>query len=175
MTTRARELADRLGPIGVWTDQLDTLTTPQLRETIAQLESKGLTAIWFGEAVGREAFAAASLVLAASQNLTVATGIANIYGRDPYTAAAAAKTLAEAYPHRFVMGLGVSHDMVVAGLRGHTYGQPLKAMAKYLEGLDDNPYVAPEPADRAPIVIAALGPKMLALAGHEASGALTCS
>jgi probable F420-dependent oxidoreductase len=144
-----------------------------LRETVAELEANGLTAIWFGEAVGREAFTLAALVLSASRRLTVGTGIANIYGRDPYTAAAAANTLAEAHPGRFVMGLGVSHDMVVAGLRGHIYGRPLSAMAGYLDGLDGNPYVAPEPADRAPIVMAALGPKMLALAASRAGGALT--
>ena len=112
-------------------------------------------------------------VLEASTNLMVGTGIANIYGRDPYTAAAAANTLAEAHPGRFVMGLGVSHDMVVAGLRGHPYSQPLKAMTEYLEGLEDNPYVAPTPVDRPPVVIAALGPKMLAIARTQASGALT--
>ena len=173
MTTQARKLASRVGPIGIWTDQMDTLTAPQLRETIAQLESKGLPALWFGEAVGREAFTLASLVLEASTNLMVGTGIANIYGRDPYTAAASAKTLAEAHPGRFVMGLGVSHDMVVAGLRGHLYSQPLKAMTEYLEGLEDNPYVAPTPVDRPPVVIAALGPKMLSIARTQASGALT--
>ena len=173
MITQARQLASRVGPIGIWTDQMDTLTAPQLRETIAQLESKGLPALWFGEAVGREAFTLASFVLEASTNLVVGTGIANIYGRDPYTAAAAANTLAEAHPGRFVMGLGVSHDMVVAGLRGHPYSQPLKAMTEYLEGLEDNPYVAPTPVDRPPVVIAALGPKMLAIARTQASGALT--
>jgi probable F420-dependent oxidoreductase len=173
MITSARQLADQLGPIGIWTNQLDTLTAPQLRETIAELEAEGLTALWYGEAVGREAFTLASLVLAASRGLTVATGIANIYGRDPVTAAAAANTLAEAYPRRFVMGLGVSHHMVVTGFRGHTYGPPLRAMTDYLEALDANPYVAPEPADRPPRILAALGPKMLALAGSHTGGALT--
>ena len=173
MITSARQLADQLGPIGIWTNQLDTLTAPQLQETITELEAKGLPAIWYGEAVGREAFTLASLVLAASRGLTVATGIANIYGRDPYTASAAAKTLAEAHPRRFVMGLGVSHQMVVTGLRGHTYGPPLVAMAQYLEALDTTSYVAPEPADGPPTVVAALGPKMLALAGSHATGALT--
>jgi alkanesulfonate monooxygenase SsuD/methylene tetrahydromethanopterin reductase-like flavin-dependent oxidoreductase (luciferase family) len=106
--------------------------------------------------MGREAFTLASLILSASGRLVAATGIANIYGRDPHTAAAAANTLAEAHPGRFVLGLGVSHQLLVSDLRGHTYGPPLAAMTDYLDTLDRAPYLAPQPTDAPPRIVAAL-------------------
>ncbi len=159
------------GPVGVWTAALDALEVPAARDAVAELDAQGWDALWFGEAYGREAFTAASLYLAASERMAVATGIASIYGRDAVSAGAAARTLEAAFPGRFVLGLGVSHAPLVERMRGHSYGKPLAAMGEYLDALDAAPYVAAGGATPPPRVLAALGPKMLELSRERAQGA----
>jgi probable F420-dependent oxidoreductase len=158
------------GPVGLWTTALDALEIPAAREQVAELDAQGWDALWFGEAYGREAFTAASLYLAASQRMAVATGIASIYGRDAVSANAAARTLEAAFPGRFVLGLGVSHAPLVERMRGHSYGKPVAAMTEYLDALDAAPYLAAGGATP-PRVLAALGPKMLELSRDRAAGA----
>ena len=131
----------------------------------------GIRRIWFGEtAVNKEAFVHAAILLAATRRITVATGIASIYARDPAAANAAANALAEAFDGRFVLGLGVSHAPAVQ-LRGHDYGRPVTAMRDYLDALDLAVYRAPAPADPVPLVLAALRTRMLELARDRAHGA----
>jgi probable F420-dependent oxidoreductase len=101
----------------------------------------------------------------------VATGIANIYARDPVTTAAGQNTLAEAYPGRFLLGLGVSHIPLVEQLRGHTYGKPIGSMRAYLDAMDRASYRAVPPSIKPIRVLAALGPQMLRLAAERADGA----
>jgi probable F420-dependent oxidoreductase len=113
----------------------------------------------------------AALFLDATERLVVATGIATIYGRDATSMACGQKTLAEAFPDRFLLGLGVSHLPAIEGMRGHTYGPPLATMRTYLDAMDAVPYLAVAPDPEPPRVLAALGPKMLALAAERASGA----
>jgi len=130
----------RLGAFGVWSSQLDILPTARMQETAAELEELGYGALWYGEGTGREALTKAGLLLAGTKRIVVATGIANIYGRDPLTMAAGQKTLAEAYPNRFLLGLGVSHIPLVEELRGHRYEKPVPAMRAYLDAMDQAPY-----------------------------------
>jgi probable F420-dependent oxidoreductase len=162
-----------VGLIGIWTAQLDYQPAAKAQETAAELEKIGFRAIWFPESVGRESLTHAGLLLAATSRIVVATGIANIYARDPVTMAAAQNTLAEAYPGRFLLGLGVSHIPLVEQLRGHTYGKPVASMRAYLDGMDGAPYRAIPPATKPARVLAALGPKMLQLAAERAGGAHT--
>src|SRR5215471_17482830 len=115
----------KLGRVGIWTFRFENHAARKVQEAARELEELGYGAIWFGEAAGREALTHAGLLLAGSRRIVVATGIANIYGRDPLTMASAQKTLAEAYPDRFVLGLGVSHVPLVEQLRGHQYEKPL--------------------------------------------------
>src|SRR5262245_50588149 len=117
-----------LGPVGIWTSQLDFQPAAKVLEAAADLEELGFGAIWFPESVGRESLTQAGLLLGATKRVVIATGITNIYGRDPVTTAAAQKTLAEAYPGRFLLGLGVSHIPLVEQVRGHIYRKPLAAM-----------------------------------------------
>jgi probable F420-dependent oxidoreductase len=100
-----------------------------------------------------------------------ATGIANIYARDAMTMAAGQKTLAEAYPGRFLLGLGVSHQPHVEQARGHIYGKPVATMRAYLEAMSKAPYQSVEPSEKPQTVLAALGPNMLKLAAELTSGA----
>jgi probable F420-dependent oxidoreductase len=103
--------------------------------------------------------------------MIIATGIANIYARDTVTMAAAQKTLVEAYPGRFILGLGVSHIPLVEQIRGHSYGPPVASMRAYLDGMDRAPYRAVSPPVKPIRVLAALGPQMLKLAAERADGA----
>lgn len=146
------------------------LPAAAMRAAVADIESMGYGTIWIGEAHGREPFAACAVVLAATQRITVATGIANIYARDATAMINGARTLAEAWPDRFILGIGVSHATLVSS-RGHNYEKPLTAMRHYLDAMANVPYRAPQPPVPPPVVLAALGPKMLELAKERAAGA----
>jgi probable F420-dependent oxidoreductase len=161
----------QLGAFGVWTFQLDILPAARMQETVAELEEMGYGAVWYGEALGREALTKAALLLAGTKRVVIATGIANIYARDPVTMAGAQKTLAEAYPNRFLLGLGVSHIPLVEGVRRHSYDKPVPKMRAYLDAMDQAPYQAVPPSSKLPRVLAALGPLMLKLSAERADGA----
>ena len=158
------------GEIGIWSRDLNRVAAPQAREAAAEIEELGYAALWFGEALGREAFTNASLLLCATSQLVVATGIANIFVRDAWVANAAAKTLAEAYPDRFVLGLGVSHRPLVE-MRGHDYRSPLSTMRAYLKDMHEARFEAAQPEHDPPCLLAALGPKMHELSKDLADGA----
>lgn len=160
-----------LGRLGIWTAQLDFAPMNQVKEVAAELEELGYNAIWFGENVGRETVSQSAMVLGATQTMAVATGIQNIWARDPLTTLASQYSLSEAYPDRFLLGLGVSHARL-SDNRGYTYHRPLKAMRDYLDAMDSHHdrYRAVKPTHTTR-VLAALGPKMMALAAERADGA----
>ena len=160
----------QLGRIGVWT-WLDAFSSEDAARFAAQVEGWGYGALWIPEAVGREPFSLIGYLAARTQRLVLATGIANIYARDPVTMRATRETLAEASQGRFLMGLGVSHAPMVAGMRKHEYGKPVATMRAYLEAIDAAIYMGPKPKQPAPIVLAALRPKMLELAAQKSAGA----
>jgi probable F420-dependent oxidoreductase len=161
---------DRLGKLGVWTS-VDHLPAAEAAAFAKQLEDWGYGALWIPEAVGRDPFALLGYLTARTERIVLATGIANVYARDPMTMRATRETLAETSDGRFVLGLGVSHGHLVAGIRKHEYGKPLTTMKNYLQAMEAALYMGPAPADPAPIVLAALRPKMLGLAGSAARGA----
>lgn len=123
------------------------------------------------ESRGRNVLVTSSWMLAGTTTLNVATGIANIYARDAMAAANGQRALAEFSSNRFLLGLGVSHKPLVSGLRGHDYGKPIATMRAYLAAMAAADYQAPTPSARPLTVLAALGPKMLALAAEMADGA----
>lgn len=161
-----------IGRIGIWTSTLDMHPAARAQEAAAELDALGYGALWFPEALGREAFTNAAVLLAGTRRMTIATGIANIWGRDATTMANGQRTLAEAYPDRFLLGIGVSHAPLV-GMRGHDYGKPLTAMRAYLDAMDRAPFLALGPATAPPRIVAALAPKMLALAAERSWGSHT--
>lgn len=163
-------LKERMGSTGVWLSSLSSVSAVEERRAAVEIERLGYRTLWFGETPnGREALTHAALLLSATTSLVVATGIANIYGRDATSAANGAATLAEAWPGRFVLGLGVSHMPLVAG-RGHEYGRPVAAMRAYLDGMDAATTTVPI-QETAPRVLAALRPRMLELAATRTQGA----
>lgn len=162
-----------LKKIGIWTGAFEQQPANKVRAAAAELEQLGYGAVWYSEAFGRESLTQAALLLSASSHIVVASGITNIYGRDPVAMAAGQKTLSEAYPDRFVLGLGVSHVPLVEQQRGHAYHEkPVAKMREYLDAMDKASYgsVAPASTYR---VLAALGPKMLELAAKRTNGAHT--
>ena len=143
-----------------------------VRELVAEVETLGFDSIWYPEAFGKEALSLGALLLSWTERLGVATGILNIWGRDATATASGGRTLEDAHPGRFVLGLGVSHRHVVE-MRGHEYRRPLETMRSYLDGLDAAPDLALQPVEAPPRLLAALAPRMLDLAAERAGGSLT--
>jgi len=160
-----------IGRVGIWTFSLELQPAARAQEAASEIESLGYRALWIPEALGREAFTHAGLLLAGTRRLIVATGIANIWARDAMTMAAGEKTLDEAHPGRFLLGIGVSHAPLVEAVRGHRYEKPLSFMRRYLDAMDAAPFLAAPPSTPTRRVIGALAPKMLALAAERTAGA----
>jgi probable F420-dependent oxidoreductase len=150
---------------------LDAKAPGESADIASAIESMGFSALWIPEAYGRESFTNSGLLLADTSSLVIATGIANIWARDAVASANAARTLTAAYDGRFVLGLGVSHEPLVKGMRGHAYETPYVAMREYLLAMDESYMLAAEGSTRSARVIAALGPKMLELAATLTDGA----
>lgn len=162
-----------VGTVGIWTFQLDLQPAAAARKIAAELDRQGWGALWIPEAVGREPLTHAGMLLDATKHMAVATGVANIWSRSPLAVAAAQRLLADDSGGRFLLGLGVSHGPLVEGLLGQPYERPLAKMAAYVDAIDDAFSTAPAPAEEPPRVLAALGPRMLKLAGERAWGAHT--
>ena len=160
----------KIGKLGVWYF-LDGMPATAAAEAVKRIESLGYSALWIPETIGRHPFVHASWLLANTESLIIATGIANIYHREPGVTLAAQNTLNEQSGGRFLLGMGVSHKPLVEGVRGLNYGPPVATMRKYLEGMANAPYQAIAPAAKPATVIAALGPKMLQLARDACDGA----
>jgi probable F420-dependent oxidoreductase len=169
----ARDAAARLGPIGVWTFELERMTAADERRLAQEIESLGFKALWIPESLGsKEIFAHASILLAATKTLIVASGIANSWARDPVAMSNGAKTLQEAHDDRFLCGIGVSHKPVIDARLGGGYTKPIAHMRAYLDAMDNAPFTGPNRKDPpAPRVLAALGPQMLRLAAERSFGA----
>lgn len=171
MTHPGRAVAERIGRAGVWTFQFDVMPVADVQRSAARIEEMGAGAIWIPESVvSKEVFAHSTLLLSATQRLAVATGIANIWARDAVAMQNGARTLADAFPGRFVLGLGVSHEPAVKR-RGGVYEKPLARMREYLDAMDKARYSGGEPTQPAPRVLAALGPRMLRLSAERTAGA----
>ena len=157
----------KLGRLGVWYST-DKLNAAQLADMMRVVEGAGYSAFWYPESRGYESMSLAAYLLSKSSKLTIGSSIANIYARDSFTAQRAMVSLNNFYGGRFILGLGVSHIPMVEGLRGHRYDKPLGAMRAYLDGIHKG---LPAGED-APVMVAALGPKMLALSAEKSMGAV---
>jgi probable F420-dependent oxidoreductase len=152
-----------LGRFGVWTFDFEHLPAARMRESIQELEELGWRAFWIPELLGREALTQAGFLLASTERMHVVNGIAKIWSREAQWTYGAALLLADAYPDRHVLGLGVGDAR--PGVK------PMAAMIEYLDELDA--VRTPNPAPQAPMhrILAAYGPKMLALARDRSAGA----
>lgn len=161
---------EQLQTTGVWTFT-EAQSAAQASETAARIESLGYSTMWLPETTGRDPFAHIAHLMGSTSTMLFATGIANIFNRHPGAMKQAAHTLAEQSGGRFVLGLGVSHAPLVVGLRKLDYSKPLSQMQHYLAAMDESPVTAPAPHEAPLMLLAALGPKMLALSADASDGA----
>lgn len=160
-----------LGRVGLWAFDFDMQPMARAREAVAEVEEMGFRTLWVPEAVGREPFASASLLLSSTTSMTLATGIASLHARTAQTMQAGWKTITEAFPDRFVLGIGVSHQPMVEGAHKRAYDKPYTTMVEYLDAMDKGLFFAAQPSTAPRRVLAALGPKMLKLAAERTDGA----
>lgn len=162
-----------LGPVGVTLPvSFDTaLDIGAQRDAVRRLEDAGCRAVWTNEVVGgKDALVQLAVLLAATRRTAFGTCIANIWARQPQTLHGAASVLAQAFPGRFVLGLGVGYPQQAAAA-GREFGRPLATMRDYCARMHE-PTAPPAPDAPYPRIVAANGPKMLALAAEVADGAL---
>jgi probable F420-dependent oxidoreductase len=171
MTQARTSFFDDRGPVGVWLSRLGLVGADEARAAASEIERLGFGTLWIGEGgTNKEVFSNSAILLSGTSTLAIATGIANIYARDPYAAQAGSQALGEAFPGRFLFGLGVSHAPLVTA-RGHDYAGPVSAMRAYLDGMDAASYRGPLADPPVPLMLAALRPRMLELARERTAGA----
>jgi probable F420-dependent oxidoreductase len=161
----------QLGRVGLWTADFDLVPMKAAQEGIARVEEMGFSTVWVPEAVLREPFASTALLLSATKSMVLATGIASLHARTAQTMQAGWKTLTEAFPERFLLGIGVSHAPMVQGVHKGSYDKPYSTMVEYLDAMDAGVFFSPQPGTPPRRVLAALGPKMLKLAAERGEGA----
>lgn len=166
-----RSVRTRLGPVGVWLGALGGSPADEERQAARRIEELGYGSLWTGEIVGgKEAFAHQSVMLSATERLITGTGIANVWARQPGAMEGGAATLGQAWPGRFILGVGVSHAPLVE-MSGQTYAKPYAHMVAYLDGMDAAAPRNPPTSIPVPRLLAALRPQMLALSAARADGA----
>ena len=154
-------IRQQIGKIGIWSMEMRYGDPGETTEAAAELEELGYGALWIPGAMGGDLLGDISHLLAATQKMTLATGILNIWMHEAQDVAEWQRGLSIGDANRFLLGLGVSHGSTV----GDAYRKPLSAMKDYLARLSAAG-VASEG-----VCLAALGPKMLELARDETAGA----
>ncbi len=155
---------------GIWAAP-EGLNATEVADLARRAEQLGYRQLWLGETFGRDPFALAAHLGAVTSELGLATGIANIYNRHPGVMKQAAHTVAEQTGGRFTLGVGVSSPLIVNRMRGLAYDRPLSFLRTYLDAMDESRYTAVPPEQPPPVLLAALGPKMLELAAQRTAGA----
>jgi probable F420-dependent oxidoreductase len=164
--TTTEELRVRLGRVGIWMGPPAALGLDPGAAAQA-IEGAGFTSLWVGGGNARpEDFAVLRALLSGSERLVVAPGIANIWAWEPGEIRTEAERLDADFPGRFILGLGVSHAPLVAQL-GQAYEKPYAKMEKFLDELDHPAHHGGE-RELPPVMLAALGPKMLRLSARFA-------
>ncbi len=157
-----------LGRVGIWGRQLREADAGEIAEAAAELEDLGFGALWVpgGIETDERVFTDVGRLLDMTRAIPVATGIVNMWLHEPAALTGAYRRLDRLYPDRFLLGIGISHRPLVDRVRPGLFDRPLQAMGDYLDGLDAQPQ--PVPVSRR--VIAALGPRMLAVSARRAAG-----
>ena len=152
--------------VGIWSSQLRYGDPAESADAAAELDELGFPALWIPD-VGGPVFDAVGNLLAATKRTVIATGILNLWMHAPGDVAESYAALTARHGDRFLLGIGVSHAPLIDAGEPGRYRKPLAATAAFLDGLD----AAPQPVPVESRVLAALGPKMLALAATRARGA----
>jgi probable F420-dependent oxidoreductase len=148
-------LRDQLGRFGIWRGAFQ-VTAP----LAAEVEQSGFGALWLGSSPDGD-LAQVDELLGATSTLTLGTSIVNMWKDDPHDVARSFARVQARYPGRFVLGVGAGHREAT-----RQYGQPYQTLAAYVDILRG------EGVPQEALVLAALGPKVLRLAGERAAGAI---
>jgi probable F420-dependent oxidoreductase len=151
-----------LGPVGIWWSGSWRHPGDPERSAATELEALGYRTLWSSGGFEPGLAPHFGRLLAATERVVVASGIVSIWAAAPEDVAAAVARLEQDHPARFLLGLGASHHFLAPA-----YTKPYSHMVAYLDALDAQP--TPVPPERR--VLAALRPKMLALAAERAAGA----
>jgi probable F420-dependent oxidoreductase len=172
MNTTVDAARRTIGPVGALLPVTftDMPSVDQQREAVGRLERAGYRTAWTNEVIGKDALVQLAMLLGVTERMVFGTSIANIWAREPQTMHAAAAQLAEGHPDRLLLGLGVGYPQQAAST-GRDFGKPLATMRDYVERMNNQTW-PPAPTAAYPRIIAANGPKMLALAGEICDGAL---
>ena len=149
----------------------EALTSAEIDAFASRVEQLGYSQLWVGETFGRDPFALSARLGAVTSTLGIASGVANVYNRHPGVMKQGAYTVAEQTGGRFTLGLGVSSPAIVSKIRGLPYDRPLSFMQSYLDAMEASRYTAAMPPEPVPVVLGALGPRMLELAARRTAGA----
>jgi probable F420-dependent oxidoreductase len=150
-------MATDIGKVGVWTSYRP-FGSERAGEAAKLVEQLGYDTFWLG---GSPRVPEIRPILEATSTLVAATGILNVWSNEPADTAAADAQLRADFPGRFMLGIGIGHPEATSD-----YRRPLSTMRAFLDGLD----AAPDPPPVDGRCLAALGPKMLDLAGERTAG-----
>jgi F420-dependent oxidoreductase-like protein len=162
----------------------------QLAADAAAAERDGFTSIWLPQIPGDfDAFVAVALAAQATERIELGTAVVPIQTRHPIAMAQEVMSVQAVAEGRFTLGIGVSHDWVIAGQLGLPYERPAHLMRNYLEVLnpalrgpgsvdvENDQFRVHSPIDVSdwapnPVLLAALAPVMLRIAGEQTSGTI---
>ena len=156
-----------LSGTGVWSGALRYGDRGDINDAAAELEGLGYSAIWVPGGAGGDIFGDCSALLEATERVTVATGILNIWMHEAQEVAEGHAALTAVHPGRFLLGLGVSHSALVDREDEGRYRKPMAVTKAYLDALD----AATPPVPVEERALAALGPRMLELSRDRTRGA----
>ena len=176
--------------IGTMMGATGTTTLDNLIDLARKVEAAGLDNLWMANIFGMDAISTLALIGREVPRIGLGTAVTPTYPRHPTAIAQQALTTAAATNNRFTLGIGLSHQIVIENMLGFSYEKPAKHMREYLEVLMPlargetvnfngeqyrvNGVTLEIPgADRLPVVLAALGPVMLKIAGELADGTNT--
>ncbi|MCX2729717.1 LLM class F420-dependent oxidoreductase [Saccharopolyspora sp. NFXS83] len=158
-------MAIEIGRFGLWTGSRSwDGDDAEHREALAEIDELGYGALWLGMAPGD--LRQVQALLGATKKLVVATGIVNVWEHEAADLAAAYQRVDRVHPGRALVGIGPSHAPIVEK-SGQAYDKPFSKLRSYVDELD----AADDPLPPQARVLAALGPRALALAGEKAAGA----
>jgi len=159
-----------------------------LREELQRAADEGFASAWMSNIFGVDALTALAVAGNGVPGIEVGTAVVPTYPRHPAALAQQARTVAAAVDGRLVLGIGLSHKIVIEDMFGYDFGRPILHMREYLAVLlpllDKQPVsfsgatvraniglTTPSPG-RVPVVVAALGAQMLRLAGEQTDGTI---
>ncbi|MFM8408805.1 MAG: LLM class flavin-dependent oxidoreductase, partial [Alphaproteobacteria bacterium] len=164
-------------------------TIDDLVAQVKRAEGDGFDSAWFAQIFGVDAIMACAIAGRETSRIEVGTAVVPTYPRHPTAMATQALTANAAARGRFALGIGLSHQLVIEGMLGLSFAKPYTHMREYLGVLRPlleqgsasfsgsefrvNANVSVTGATPPPVLVAALAPKMLALAGREAAGTIT--